>query len=36
MNPEVEYLMRNEGKTDEEQANQASETTITDEDMAEQ
>jgi len=36
MNPEVEFLMRNEGKTEEDQANQASETTITDEDMAEQ
>jgi len=36
MNPEVELLMRNDGKSEEETSQQAPETSITDEDMAEQ
>jgi len=36
MNPEVELLMRNEGKSEEEVSQQAPETSVTDEDMAEQ
>ena len=34
MNPDVELLMRNEGKSEEEEANQVLESSITDEDMA--
>ena len=36
MNPEVEFLMLNDGKSEEETSHQAPEASITDQEMAEQ